>query len=149
MCDLEANGRVSAYHDGEMTPDERRAFEEHLARCAECGRALEELRRLSGVLAAFQTPPLTPDAMTRLRRTATAATERTVVRLAERLMAAAAAVLIVSMGWALAGPGRTPRITATAAWEWAAVSPGMATTSEPQQIAQWIVNDLSLENGHE
>jgi len=41
---------VPAYAEGEMSGEERRSFEEHLASCEECSRALEQYRSLSGVL---------------------------------------------------------------------------------------------------
>jgi len=150
MCELEKTGRVSAYHDGEMAPEEQLAYERHLAGCGECRQALEELRRLSRAFGALQAPALGAEALQRLRRTASAATETVVVRLAERLAAAAAAILIASLGWAWISPAQTARTPATAvAWEWAAASAGAASATETTQIAQWIVDDLSLEKGHE
>ena len=36
---------LMAYIDGEVTADERRAFEEHLAACSSCVRYLEQYKR--------------------------------------------------------------------------------------------------------
>ena len=72
------------------------------------------------------------------------------VRLAERLAAAAAVILIASLGWAWMSPAQSARAPATAvAWEWAAARGGVAAPTETGQLAQWIVDDLSLEKGHE
>ncbi|MGB9724327.1 MAG: zf-HC2 domain-containing protein [Chloroflexia bacterium] len=44
---------VSAYCDGEVTPEERAQVEAHLAECAECARALEAYRRLGRAIRAL------------------------------------------------------------------------------------------------
>ncbi|MEI7528233.1 MAG: anti-sigma factor [Elusimicrobiota bacterium] len=41
---------LSAYLDGELPPGERLALESHLTGCAECGRELAELRRVSVIV---------------------------------------------------------------------------------------------------
>ena len=74
MCDLETSGRLSAYHDGELPAGERAAVERHLAECAACREALEQMRRLSAALAGFEAPALGAGAMERMRGAASAAT---------------------------------------------------------------------------
>lgn len=44
---------VSAYCDGEVTPEERAQVEAHLAECAECAEALEAYRRLGRAVRAL------------------------------------------------------------------------------------------------
>ncbi len=44
---------VSAYCDGEVTPEERMRVEAHLAECAECVQALESYRRLGRAIRAL------------------------------------------------------------------------------------------------
>ena len=42
--------RLSAYHDGELGPVERRRVEHHIADCPDCGRAARSLHRVIGGL---------------------------------------------------------------------------------------------------
>ena len=50
--------RLSAYLDGALDAVERQALERHLATCADCQRALAELRRVRDLLRALPTPAL-------------------------------------------------------------------------------------------
>jgi hypothetical protein len=94
-CDLQAAGTIELYFYGELPPPERAVVQAHLARCAECRAALEDLsviraalgsrpdvatppggdwsgfmRRLNGSIAAEQSQPgpLNAAAVTPLRR---------------------------------------------------------------------------------
>jgi len=151
MCACEHIRQVGAYHDGEMGSEESRLFEAHLARCAVCGSELKELRRLSQFLAGARIPDAPAEVIERLHKAPGAVRERVALRLAEWLTAAAAAVLLVCAVWMWSGPARGEEIaTAPNPWELAAVMPAVEMPwSESQQIAQWIVEDLSLENGHD
>ncbi|MEQ6903775.1 zf-HC2 domain-containing protein, partial [Nocardioides sp. YIM 152588] len=61
----------AAYVLGALSPEERRAFEEHLTGCAECARAVREVAGVPGLLArldasAFAVPeelPPVPDTL--------------------------------------------------------------------------------------
>jgi hypothetical protein len=53
MCE-----RLAAYIEGDLSPDERSAADQHLAECATCAEALVELRAIAGEAA--QLPLLTP-----------------------------------------------------------------------------------------
>jgi hypothetical protein len=53
MCE-----RLAAYIEGDLSPDERAAADQHLAECATCAEALVELRGIAGEAA--QLPLLTP-----------------------------------------------------------------------------------------
>src|SRR4051794_37890962 len=46
----EISGRLSAYLDGEVGAEERVRIEEHLKGCGVCAGALEELRKIRGLL---------------------------------------------------------------------------------------------------
>ena len=48
MSDDRWMDRLSEYLDGELTPEERRELEAHLAECASCRTTLEELRARRG-----------------------------------------------------------------------------------------------------
>lgn len=53
MTHAAASQRLSAYLDGELPPDERRAVDGHLRDCAVCRRDLLELRRVRSLLGAL------------------------------------------------------------------------------------------------
>ena len=62
-CRLDEPLMAQRYYDGELDPDDARAFEAHLAACADCQRALEELRTLSSFLepiAGLEGPTVAP-----------------------------------------------------------------------------------------
>jgi len=150
MCSVKHSREVNAYHDGELPPEDARRLEAHLAQCAVCARELGELRSLSRVLSDVPMPDAPAKVIERLYDTVAAAREVAVVRLAESLIAAAAAILIVCAAWIWGvGGGSESRVAAANTWEWAAVTPHVETSSDTQQIAQWIVDDLSLERRHD
>ena len=143
--------QVSAYYDGELPPEERSLLEAHIAQCTTCSRELAQLRSLSRILAGAKMPDLPAAALERLYGGAVAAREHTVLRMAKMLTAAAAAIIVVCAGWLWDGSGEPEtQPLAVSPWERAAVTLRDDTSSgEPQQIAQWIVEGLSLENGHD
>lgn len=50
-CDVQASGAIELWFYGELDPDERRRIEFHLAVCAECRGALDELKTIRTALA--------------------------------------------------------------------------------------------------
>ena len=117
----------AAYLLGALGPAERRAFEEHLARCAECTRRVRDLAGLPGLLAALDPadfadptePPPVPDTLLPglLREVRRRRRRSRVVLVAS---AVAAAVLAVAFVWSLAvggqaepGPTAAPAPTRT------------------------------------
>jgi hypothetical protein len=120
---------LTRYYDSELSPRERRRVERHLAVCAECRAALEELERLSMVLhesppAPSRTPPDRFVSQVRLRLSPRQpVTERRWVKLGGVALpvalvgvwvfvqviwiAAAVALVAVEMGWG-AGLGLQP-----------------------------------------
>lgn len=152
MDSCEQTRQVNAYHDGELSPEDARPFEAHLAQCAACARELERLRGVSRFLAGARMPGVPAEVIERLHENLAVVRERVVVRMAEMLTAAAALVLITCAAWVWHGLGETESQAAAAvsAWERVAVTLRVETSvSEPQQVAQWIVQDLSRENGHD
>ncbi len=141
---------ISAYHDGELPPDDARRLEAHLAQCAACAQELKELRGLSRALKNAPLPDAPPGVVERLRAPAAAAREAAVITLAKRLIAAAAAILILCAAWlwGIFDQGK-PSATTAAAWERRAVTLRDETSSDTQRVAQWIVDSLSLENRHD
>lgn len=140
--------QLSAYHDGELSPDARSRVEAHLALCAVCRRELQELRALSRLLSESRVPGVAAACLERLHNRAVAASDRFVVIVARGLAAAAAAILIVCALWVWSGPRQHERLAARPAkWELAAVTLQMDTSvTEAGQMARWIAKDLSLEN---
>ena len=147
-------GRVPqahAYHDGELPEEARQSFEEHVQGCAACAGELAALRRISRLVAAAPLPDLPDGLRERLRRLAVRAPQHAIVRLAERLTAAAAAVVVVCTGllWADVRPRRAPA-PLPETWELAAAMPASERPAgDAQHIAQWVLVDLSRENGGE
>ena len=137
MSDCERIRRAGAYHDDELSLEARRDFEAHLAQCKACAA---ELRQLRGIVV-----------RRRLYASANRVPERVALTLARQLTAAAAVVLIVCSGFVGIGLGRneTPAQMPNS-WELAAVQPNdEITLGDSQQLAQWIMRDLSVENGHD
>src|ERR1700743_211642 len=90
---------VDAYHDGELSPAERIAFEKHLAECPPCQADLAQTRMLAAVLAAAPKRGLAPSARQALFDLAPLIGERAYLRIAEWTTALAASVLIAASCW--------------------------------------------------
>jgi len=151
MRDCEHIEQISAYYDGELSPEERRLMETHLQQCDVCARELRQLKRLSSLMSGVRMPELPVGVLRRLHDNAASLRQRMIVRLAERLTAAAAAILVVCAAWIFVDRARGEALpTVASPWELTAVSPADdPLVSEQQQIARWIVEDLSLGNTHD
>jgi len=136
---------VEAFYDGEMNAADREAFETHLKTCGECQDELNHLRRISLQFANASIPSLSNDALARFHRAVNVAEERGVLRLAEWLTAAAAAVLVIG----ITGLFRhdTTHASAPDTWEQAAVAypadHDPTVQSDVLQFAEWMRTDLS------
>jgi anti-sigma factor RsiW len=144
--------QVHAYHDGELTGEQRAAFESHLSGCRGCQQLLSELKALSSLFGQASLAELPPRAMGRMYgsfHAAAAQRERGVRRLAGWMTAAAAAVLALAFV-------RNPTLlrpadeqpTPAAGWsELVAVmpplEPGEGSNAELVRFAQWTAGDLS------
>src|SRR5687767_5777805 len=91
-CEREA--QVQAYHDGELPAEQRESMEQHLRECADCAALLVELRQMSAMVASAPRMEMTADSLRRLEQAWWRQRDRGVLRLAEWLTAAAAAVII-------------------------------------------------------
>ena len=137
--------QLSAYYDGELSPEECQALEAHLAECAPCREELAHLRTLSRLVAGVGEAPLPEGMEQRLHARIDGAGDVVVVRLAERLMAVAAAVLVVSAVWLWQVRG-TQAGPVAEAWESTVISQSLPTPQEqvPEDpMLKWIVNDLT------
>lgn len=143
--------QAGAYHDGELTPDERTSFESHLPGCGECRAELAELARMSALFAAARIPDMPQRTRERLHGNAVAAPQRGVLKLAEQLIAAAAVITVACGGllWRGAGTDESGSANDTA-WRKAAVTLNVETVSgDAQQLAQWMAEELAVENSNE
>ena len=153
MPSCEFDRRIGAYHDGELPVGQRRDIEEHMRHCPACARELRRLVALSRFFSAAGTPQMPSDALARLHRTIDSVPERIVIRTAAVFAAAAAALLLARSVWlwqTSSGPPSYP--TSVPAWERVAQTPQadvLADAGAESRLAEWIVEDLSLENGHE
>ena len=151
MSDCERIRQAGAYCDGELSAEERGAFEAHVADCADCAREVRQLASLSRLIAGTPIPEVSAETLRGLHANAASVRERVVLTLTKRLTAAAAAVIVVCVAWAGVGHGQSgASSTLPASWELAAVRLDAGTfAGDAQPMAQWIVADLSLENGHD
>lgn len=143
---------VHAYHDGELSSEQREWMESHLAVCAECRQLLEELRDLSQTLSTIDLPDMPAGALRRMQGAwweTRAAQEQGVRRLAGWLTAAAAAILVIVPVWSSTAPPLDQPIVATRSWEIMALVPPAGprddATTDLVQVAQWFATDLSTE----
>jgi anti-sigma factor RsiW len=142
--------RISAYHDGELPGPSRAALEEHLGGCPLCAAELSRLRKMSQLIRATDRPEMPAEALERLHRMVDLEPKIVLVRMAEVFAAVAAVILLFSCAWLcrISAAGTAERQIPL--WETAAVAPqdpsGVATQ---EQLAQWIVQDLSRKNGHD
>lgn len=123
---------------------QRGQLEAHLNDCADCRDVLNDLRRVSDLLAAAPLVELGPAAMTRFQQTwFAAAQDRGVMRIAGWLTSAAAAILIAAL---LIRPAPRSDDSLASALT-AAISPPAAVTENDSadliDAAQWMANDLT------
>jgi anti-sigma factor RsiW len=150
-CDRQA--QVHAYHDRQLGPAAREAFEVHLAECAACAQLLGEVRAVSHLIASASLPEVSNASISRYYAAWNASKQRGLLRISSWLTAAAAALLIGSL---LLRPDKTsgPAAPAVAvavadAGEWEAVAlmpPPERRGERPDEfieLAQWMAEDLS------
>lgn len=141
----EHSRQLSAYYDGELPPEECRSLEAHLAECAVCRTELAHLRTLSRLVAAAGESDIPEGLALRVHERIDSAGDMVVVRLAERLMAVAAAILLASGVWLWQAQG-TEASVPDEAWVSTIVSPALPTPQEQapvDPVIKWVVDDLS------
>lgn len=149
MHECEHIQKVSAYHDGELSTEEARVLKVHLVQCPVCAQELREVKKLSSILGKavdFETPA---KVIKRLHQSVAIVQEASVTTLAKMLTAAAAAILIVCAAWLWSMSKSDASSPTVSLWERTAVTLGADTTNDVQQIAHWIVEDLSSERRHD
>jgi len=140
--------RLGAYHDGEVTGEERAALEAHLRQCPACAAELERLRRLSGLLRTATRTEIPGPALARLHRAADDLPAADVGRIAKTCLAVAASILLVCGVWLWQANGGEPA-DAIPIWETVAGGGQTSTAGTEEQLAQWIIQDLERTNGHD
>jgi len=117
---------LSAYHHGELSPDEKRRVEGHLRECARCRRANDEIRRgarLASSLSLSEAPEATWNDLLKLRSASSRPSRRQWIPQAVFAGLAAAAVIVIvgifswnsfwrSPAWEVTGLPGTPRLRA-------------------------------------
>lgn len=144
MNECEKAALLGAYHDGELSPDDRVRLERHLGQCHACAAELERITGMSRMLGSLPNPELSPAAVDRLHATVDRLSSVGLCRVAEVLAAAAAIVLMVCViglsrqHSASAGTGPMP------VWESQAISqPSDGSGATEELLANWMVQDLS------
>ena len=120
---------ISAALDGELSGEEQRTLEEHLAGCEECRAYREALRELSGLLSQDLPTPdesFCPAVMEKIRRQSA---PRPVRRFPLRSLSLAASLLLLVGIGVYAGQAITPKYTARSAAAESAEEPMLMTAS--------------------
>ena len=138
--------QVQAYHDGELPAEQRESVEQHLRECADCAGLLAELRQLSAMVTSAPRVEMSADAVRRLEQAWWRQRDRGVLRLAEWLTAAAAAVIIGTLIYS-PQPNQRSSSESAMAWQAEALTPPAQVRDEASSdvvaVAEWIANDLS------
>ena len=108
MHDCQFKTRLSAYHDAELTAADIEAVNEHLPTCETCSAELATIRDVSSALAAYEPDPISQIELARLHRAIDRVDDGNVIRLAGKLAAVAASVLIICMAWMSQSPVGSP-----------------------------------------
>jgi anti-sigma factor RsiW len=142
--------KLSAYHDDELSDDERRRFEEHIQACPHCTQELERLQKLSALVRSASIPDIAEETLACLHKSLEFRQEKRIVRFVEILTAAAVLVLLVGAALNLKMEPRAE--VYDSGWEETAVTLQMdvpSTKSPELQVTEWLVANLSQENGNE
>lgn len=152
-CDRAA--QVHAYHDRQLGPAAREAFELHLEQCADCAALHGELRAISRAIADAPLPMVASAQINeRLYDAWYVAQQRGVLRMSSWLTGAAAAVLVGALLLTPRDSTSTDAGTVASsaqqqanAWEATALMPPPERVGdrpdEYVELAQWIASDLS------
>src|SRR5258706_682862 len=151
LMNCDRTQHVQSYYDGEMNSADRSVFESHLSSCAVCSAELDDLRRLSTHLAGASIPSVSKTALARFHGAAEVAEDRGVLRLAEWLTAAAAAVLLIGVMGLFRQD--TTHASAPDTWEQAAIAyptdHDPTVGSDDLQLTEWMRTDLSASHKRE
>jgi anti-sigma factor RsiW len=112
---------LSAYLDGELSPQQAQHVELHVRDCPQCARELEQMLEASRAIAEYPFDELRPDELARLHKAIDERADQPVWRLGVILSGLAASILVISATWLAELPPRIP-----------VVHSGFATTVQPE-----------------
>lgn len=143
MNECDQASRLSAYYDGEMDAGDRGRFERHLGQCPECAAQFQRMAQLSELLSPLAQAPMTPLAMARLHRNIDLTIGDPLRRVA-KVVAAIAAVILISCSFGLVNLSNAADSGPVAVWESQAMNlqssePG--SLSSDDVLASWMVQD--------
>jgi anti-sigma factor RsiW len=137
---------LNRYHDGELSPAEALVIASHVSDCAACAEMLTSLQQVSQTVAAASMPAVDVATQSRWLTTLRRSQDRSVLRLATMLTAAAAMVLLAVTLWRPAEHQSSPGIVMN---EWETT---MLVRDEPEApsaslaAASWMAADLSAQS---
>ena len=138
---------LGAYHDGELSGAARAGMEQHLRQCPACAAELQGLRKLSQLLSTAAPAKMSPDVLRRLHERVETIPLAGLWRVAEIWGAIAASILLVCCIWLVKTKST---VDAIPVWETVALVRQELPSATPEdQLAQWIVQDLSGRNGND
>ena len=136
---------VHAWHDGELDEAQCAVVQGHLADCQACRQELRELEGLSRLLGGRARSAMPAEMRQRLHVSIECAGERSILRMAELLTAAAAVLLAIGVGLLVHSrslPNRpTARLTDIASAEFTMpdeVVSGVASSGDTVELSQWV-----------
>ncbi|UCG64806.1 MAG: zf-HC2 domain-containing protein [Deltaproteobacteria bacterium] len=145
--------KLDAYYDNELSHEEHRKLEQHIRGCPYCSGDLEQRQRLSGLISSVSIPDIPDDMAKRLHQSLDSLREKALLRMASMLSSVALVLLVVSSILVLRIAVKGQVATASdPEWEKTAVTLQFdppATETPELQFAQWLIADLSKENGNE
>jgi anti-sigma factor RsiW len=150
MSDCDYSYKLNAYHDDELSDEERHELEEHIQACPHCTRELERLQKLSALFQSAPIPDIPEETLARVHQSLQTRQGKGTLRFVELLTAAAVLVLLV--GSVLNLRMEPQREIYDSSWEQTALTLQVevpSTESPELQVTEWLVANLSQENGNE
>ena len=153
MSECEYYGKLGAYHDGELDAAGRAAVERHLTQCPTCVTELAILAAVSRAFHGVARQELSVLALRRLHQRMDLLPSLAIGRMAAALTAVAASILLACGVWLWRSSSVTAPAGPMPVWEAAAVQraadPAAIGVASEDQLAGWMVQDLSRESGHD
>jgi anti-sigma factor RsiW len=142
MTDRQLHTLIAAYHDGELSPDDRRRVERLLRHDTAAAAELAELQHLRSLLRSGGAPEIPGDLLAHLHDRVDEMSAAPIVRITAWLTAAAAAVLLACSTLLVVDRTEAAPAAVDPDLEWAMQSGTPAEGSPESRITQWIVSTL-------
>jgi anti-sigma factor RsiW len=139
--------KMSAYHDGVLSPSESSELEVHLRDCPECACALREMRQISDLIQCCSCVSLSNAALTRLYNRPRRSAQDDLLQVARFLTVFATVLLVVSLSLSML-PSFKPNSRPTAVEGWKEIAAARELDGdqleEPEtELTHWVVAGLS------